>query len=449
MDAVKEAFHDDRNTGDPDSISGGIGLTAFVFFKHGDCFGELVRGISDILGREGLLVLQGVVGSGSGSDRVDGSSDGGHIHRAFFIGEIVKSDKGINDIDGIAVLAGSFLIGRCTDAEEVPAVAKEAVVGPVCGGGTDADHGDPVDEEHDHGKDGKTQPAVGHDLVDLIGGRQLADLVLLIAVLDQLFDIGISLVGDDALGVVIQLCLGRDNVLFHMGQGLLVDLEDLENLIVSLEDLDRVPALLLLGHVMDDGFLDMGDRVLDGPREGVLGDCLVHCSRLDCHLGSLRDTGSLQSGDLGHSAAQLLGELLKINMVAVFPDQVTHVDRHDDGDAQLDQLCGQIEVSLKVGAVDDIEDGIRPLLDQVISGNDLLQCVRREGIDARKVRDDHFVVPFELTFLFFDCDTGPVSDKLVGAGQCVEQCSLAAVRVTGKRNPYSHLYLCPFYIKYC
>ena len=39
-----------------------------------------------------------------------------------------------------------------------------------------------------------------------------------------------------------------------------------------------------------------------------------------------------------------------------------HVDSHDHGDAQLDELSGQVQVALDVGAINDVQDGIGLLL---------------------------------------------------------------------------------------
>ena len=47
-----------------------------------------------------------------------------------------------------------------------------------------------------------------------------------------------------------------------------------------------------------------------------------------------------------------------------------------------------------------------------------------EGIDTRKVHDDYILMSLQLTFFFLDRNTRPVTYKLIGSGQCVEQSSL-------------------------
>ena len=54
----------------------------------------------------------------------------------------------------------------------------------------------------------------------------------------------------------------------------------------------------------------------------------------------------LECGDLQHLAAQLAGQLLEVDAVAVLAHQVHHVDGDDHGDAELGELRRQIEVAL-------------------------------------------------------------------------------------------------------
>ena len=74
-----------------------------------------------------------------------------------------------------------------------------------------------------------------------------------------------------------------------------------------------------------------------------------------------------QGGYLHNLAAQLPGQLCNIDLISVFLDHIHHIDRDHNRNSQLGQLGGQIQVSLQVGSVDDIQNGIRPLTDQVIS----------------------------------------------------------------------------------
>ena len=317
----------------------------------------------------------------------------------------------------------------------MPAVAEHAVVGPVGSGGAHSHHGDPVHQEHDQCENGQAQPAVGHDAVDLIGSGQLAfGLLLLVAALDDLGDIDIALVGDDALRVVIQLLFGSLDVLLDVAHDGGVDLQLLQHLVVTLEDLDGVPALLLLGHVMYSGLLDVGDGVLHGAGEGVHGDGLGVAGSLHSSLCGGHDAVTLQGGDLHHLAAQLAAELSHVDLVAVLADHVHHIDGDDNGDTQLGQLSGQVEVALQVGTVNDVQDGIGALIDQIVTGNHFLQRVGGQGVDAGQVHDDHILVLLQTALFLLHGDAGPVTNELVGAGQRIEQRGLTAVGVARQRD---------------
>jgi len=220
----------------------------------------------------------------------------------------------------------------------VPAVAEQAVVCPVGRGRADADHSDPVNKEHHDREDGQTKPAVGDDLVDLIRGRELTVVLFLVAALDDLCDVNVALVGDNALGIVVQLGLGGLDVRFDVLHGLGRNSQLFEHLIVALEDLDGVPALLLLGHIVDGGLLDVRDGVLHGAGEGVHRDGLSALGGLDGGLRRLHHAVALERGDLNDLAAQLAGELGDVDLVAVLADHVHHVDGDDHGDAQLGEL---------------------------------------------------------------------------------------------------------------
>ena len=166
------------------------------------------------------------------------------------------------------------------------------------------------------------------------------------------------------------------------------------------------------------------------------GSCALR--RLDRFLGGFRDAGPLQSGNLDDPAADPFGKLLRVDFVAVLFHDVHHVDCQDHRNAELDKLCGEVEVALEVRAVHDVQDRIRTFVDQIISGDDFLQRVRGQGIDAGKVGDDHVAVTFQLTFLLFNRDARPVAYELVGAGQRVEQRRFAAVRVAREGNANTH-----------
>ena len=120
------------------------------------------------------------------------------------------------------------------------------------------------------------------------------------------------------------------------------------------------------------------------------GFILFRC--LNCCLCRFHDSGSLQGGNLHDSAPQFSGQLPEIDLVPVFLYEVAHIDRHDDRDPELHKLCRQIQISLQIRPVNNVENGIGPLLDEIIPGDHLLQGIGGQRIDTRKIRDDHAVM---------------------------------------------------------
>ena len=262
--------------------------------------------------------------------------------------------------------------------------------------------------------------------------------MLAVAGLDHLGNVYIPLICDNAFRVVIQFLFGRCDIRFNMLQGIRRDLQLLQHLVIPLEHLDGIPALLFFRQAVDSSFLNMGERVLHRSGEGVLRNRLRLFRRLDRRFRRLHDAGSLQGGNLHNLAAQLTGQVRCIQLIAVLFHHVHHVDGHHHGNAKLYQLRRQVEVALQVGAVDDVQDRVGPLIDQVIPGNHFLQRIGRQAVDPRQVRNRDSVMLFQLAFLFFHRYARPVADKLVGPGQRVEQGRFSAVRVARKGDSEFH-----------
>ena len=433
----------DRNARDPDAVVGRIGRVKAVGFEVGDridirhahgavlvgVIGDVVVVGGHFILSQGLLILDhGGRGVGGGLE-VFHFREGGVGVEVFGFG--VETQERIDRFGRGGVFVVGVVISARADAQQVPAVAEHTVVGPVGRGRADGDHGDPVDQEHDHGEDRQAQPAVGDDTVDLIG-RGLRGLgFLAVAGADDFRDVDVALVGDDGLGIVVELFLGGLDVRLDVLVHILGDVELGEHLVVALKDLDRVPALLLFRHLVHGCLFDVGDRVLDRAGERVHRHGLGGLGSLDGGFCRGHDAVTLQGRDLHDLAAELLRQLADVDLVAALAHDVHHVHGHDHRDAQFGQLRGQVQVALEVRAVHDVEDGVRTLIDQIVAGDDLFERVRAERVDAGKVHDDNVVMLFQAAFFFLDRDARPVAHKLIGAGQRIEQRRFAAVRVAG------------------
>ena len=142
-------------------------------------------------------------------------------------------------------------------------VSEKTVICPVCCRCSYCNHGDPIYQEHHCRKDGKSEPSVRYYLIDLIGSAECSRVFLFIAGFDHFRDIYISLIGDDAFRIIIKFALGCLDIILYMSHLVSRYIHLLKHLIISLKYLYGIPSLLFLGHVMNDRFFDMRDRMLD------------------------------------------------------------------------------------------------------------------------------------------------------------------------------------------
>ena len=275
----------------------------------------------------------------------------------------------------------------------------------------------------------------------------------------QLAYVGVALVGDDGFGVVIHLVFAIADGLFDGVLNALGQIQLRLHLLVALKELDGVPARQMR---LDDGaFVPapvrvmvvyrllpvlVGDEVFD-VRKRVFHAAGEHVRRLAVAALAAQFRGlfrhflaahALERRGLHHFAAQRLAQFAQLDDVAVLARDVDHVQGDDHGDAQLRQLRGQVEVALDVRRVDDVEDGVRLLIDQIAARHHFLQRVGGKTVNARQVLNDYVVRALEAPFLFFNGDARPVAHELVQTRQVVEHGRLAAVRVARQGDLDGH-----------
>ena len=146
---------------------------------------------------------------------------------------------------------------------------------------------------------------------------------------------------------------------------------------VALKHFDGIPAQVLRIHLILDGFLDMSDGMFHAAGEDM-GQFrgLSGLGRLQAGLHGILCSLAFQCADLYDPDTQCIGQFLHVDLVAVLLDKVHHVHSHDHGQADLQKLCGQVQVAFNVGAVHDVEDDVGLLLHQIVSGYDFFQGVR-------------------------------------------------------------------------
>ena len=259
-------------------------------------------------------------------------------------------------------------------------------------------------------------------MVDLIRGRHGDALFLFLH--DTVYDLGnvaIALVDDDGLGIIIKLVFAVLDMAFQMGHQLRLQLQSSRRILVSFEYFDGVPTNELVFDFIGNRFFDVCDGMLDAAGEDrrQAKRFLIH-SEFHRLFSRFPATLALQRRDLYDWAAQLGGEFVEINDVAILFDKVHHIDGHDHRQTDLHQLCRKVQVAFQIRAIDDIQDDVRLFVHQIVSGDFFFERVRRKGIDPRQILDDDVLVSFEDAVFLFDCDTGPVPYVLGAAGQFIE-----------------------------
>ena len=175
---------------------------------------------------------------------------------------------------------------------------------------------------------------------------------------------------------------------------------------------------------------------------------------------------ALARADGHHRHAQPLLHRRQVDGVAVAAHLVHHVEGHHHRPPQLQQLKGEIKVSLKVGGVNDVDDHVGLLPDDEVAADDFLHRIGAEGIDAGQIDDGHVrilirhrlpalmrapeaprqaqmgllavMVVQHRAGLFLDRHAGPVAHVLAAAGELVEKGGFAAVLIAGQGEGVMH-----------
>ena len=311
-------------------------------------------------------------------------------------------------------------------------LSEKHVVGPVCHISTDGSYGNIVNDIHNRRKNRQCQYTVSHDPVDFVGNRHLfAGMFFAAAFSDNGGNIIIPLVGDDAFRIVVHLVLNlRDLCRDIRNRGKL-----LRNLVILFQKFNgKEPSLF--GRNRTSQFIFDGIQHFLHSRIKVMYRWIILTGscKLNGFFCSLHNTVAFQRGNLHHRTAQLLRQFFCHDLIAVFPYKIHHIDGHHHRDPQLHKLCAEIKVSLQVRTVNDVQDRVRLLIDQIVPGYNLLQCIGRKGINSRKVGDHNVFVSFQLSFFLLHSYSRPVSHELVRSGQCVEQGRLSTVGIAGQCN---------------
>ena len=145
-------------------------------------------------------------------------------------------------------------------------------------------------------------------------------------------------------------------------------------------------------------------------------------------------------GGVQYRAAQLFGQGADIDFRLLFLVDVVLIQRHHNGNAQLQQLCGEEEGAAQIGGIHNVDDGIRILVSHIGAGDALFRGKWRHGVSAGQVNGNQFRFPgkglFNQRLLLVHGHPRPVANLFIAAGQCVVHGGFPAVGIACKRNSH-------------
>lgn len=104
---------------------------------------------------------------------------------------------------------------------------------------------------------------------------------------------------------------------------------------------------------------------------------------------------------------QAPGEFGRIEAQASPLGGVDHVQRQDQGNAQLEELDGQVKIPLPIRGIHDVDDYAGSVVDEEIPRHQFFQRVGCERIGAGQVHQSNLrAVQVAEAFLLFDRDAG-------------------------------------------
>ena len=152
----------------------------------------------------------------------------------------------------------------------------------------------------------------------------------------------------------------------------------------------------------------------------------------------LGDAAAAHRDRLDHRHAELSLDRRRVELEAVAPGEVDHVERDDGRQPELDQLECEAQVVVEVGGIEDDHQRVRLALalllaEQDVAGDGFVGAGRIEAVGAGQVDqlDRSAVAERQPARMAFDRDPGIIADLLASAGQRIEQRALAGIGTAG------------------
>ena len=303
-------------------------------------------------------------------------------------------------------------------------------------------------EEQDEEEDGVAPVFVSDHGVDALGKGALGlrALVGVVSLLEGAGDEAVLGVDDGRLAALLQLVLYALLLFAHHGGdlgGVGLGLDDAPDVAVVLQELDgeeaerivRTQVLGAVGYGGADAVDGLLKRVAVVDMDVAAGYGVLSEAGADDRVKEVADALGVAAHGGYYGRAEHRSKGRVIELVAALEQFVVHVERYDHGKVHVDELHGEVEVSLQVRPVHYVDDDVRGVLDKVLAHIELLGAVGREGICAGEIDDGEVVAGVvEVALLGVDSHAGVIAHMFVAAGGDVEERCLAAVGIAYQRD---------------
>ena len=136
-----------------------------------------------------------------------------------------------------------------------------------------------------------------------------------------------------------------------------------------------------------------------------------------------------------HRHTEKGAECLHIDVVATPLELVVHIQGTHHTQVHIEELCGEVEVALKVAGINDIDDHVGHLLLQVFADIKLLGRIAGQGIGAGQVNEIELIAEHRGMGLGgVDGDAAVVAHTSVGSAGKIEERRLTAVGIAYERH---------------
>ena len=122
---------------------------------------------------------------------------------------------------------------------------------------------------------------------------------------------------------------------------------------------------------------------------------------------------ALHGADGHHRNTQASAQLLHVDGAAVGTHLVHHIQRQHHRHPQLQKLQRQVEISLDVGSVHNIDDAVGLFLEDEVAGDDLLLRIGTQGVYARQIHHGAAFAVLYLPHLLIHRHAGEIAHMLV------------------------------------